>query len=193
MKGLAPITLETAIALERVTGMPSSFWNRREADYREGLLRAKQRTLDRPTRRGSSPCRARSCRSATSLPRERPRTLFESVSPSSPWRIEKRTSGSGAVRPPVSSVPVVERAGRRRHLASDRSALGQPVKVAPFSASVFRKVLSDIRSLTVNGDPITWSRCAAQPASLLSSFRRLKTVALAELPGGPLQRALLLR
>src|SRR5258708_22230163 len=45
MQGLAPITLETAIVLERITGMPASFWNRREADYREGLLRAKPRAL----------------------------------------------------------------------------------------------------------------------------------------------------
>jgi HTH-type transcriptional regulator / antitoxin HigA len=46
MQGVAPITLETAIALERVTGMPASFWTRREADYREALLRADPAPLD---------------------------------------------------------------------------------------------------------------------------------------------------
>jgi HTH-type transcriptional regulator/antitoxin HigA len=45
IKGSAPITLETAIALERITGIPASVWNRREADYREGLLRSKPRAL----------------------------------------------------------------------------------------------------------------------------------------------------
>ena len=41
MQGNAPITLETAVVLERITGVPASFWNRREADYREALLRSK--------------------------------------------------------------------------------------------------------------------------------------------------------
>jgi HTH-type transcriptional regulator/antitoxin HigA len=45
MQGVAPITLETAIALDRITGIPASFWNRREADYREALLRSKPRVL----------------------------------------------------------------------------------------------------------------------------------------------------
>jgi hypothetical protein len=44
--GIAPITLETAIVLERITGLPASFWNRREADYREGLRRAKPRVVN---------------------------------------------------------------------------------------------------------------------------------------------------
>src|SRR3954471_7235742 len=45
MQGNAPITLETAVVLERITGVPASFWNRREADYRETLLRSKPREL----------------------------------------------------------------------------------------------------------------------------------------------------
>src|SRR5437870_13592790 len=45
IQGVAPITFETAIILERVTGLPAAFWNRREADYREGLLRAKRPEL----------------------------------------------------------------------------------------------------------------------------------------------------
>ncbi|MCU1463242.1 MAG: putative plasmid maintenance system, antidote protein, partial [Acidimicrobiales bacterium] len=45
IQGGAPITLETAIVLERITGLPASYWNRREADYREGLLRSKSRVL----------------------------------------------------------------------------------------------------------------------------------------------------
>ncbi len=45
MQGIAPITLETAVALDRITGVPASVWNRREADYREALLRSKLRVL----------------------------------------------------------------------------------------------------------------------------------------------------
>ena len=37
--GHEPITPETAIGLERVTGVPASFWNAREAIYRERLAR----------------------------------------------------------------------------------------------------------------------------------------------------------
>ena len=51
MQGIAPITLETAIALDRITGIPASIWNRREADYREALLRSRPRVLTPEDRR----------------------------------------------------------------------------------------------------------------------------------------------
>jgi HTH-type transcriptional regulator/antitoxin HigA len=37
VNGIAPISYETAAKLELVTGVPSSFWNRRELSYREAL------------------------------------------------------------------------------------------------------------------------------------------------------------
>ncbi len=43
VKGKAAITPETAIQLERVLGMPASFWNNREANYREDLARIAER------------------------------------------------------------------------------------------------------------------------------------------------------
>lgn len=43
VNGKAAITPETAIQLERVLGMPASFWNNREADYREDLARIDER------------------------------------------------------------------------------------------------------------------------------------------------------
>src|SRR3990172_6402112 len=39
VKGKAPITPETAIKLEHVLGVPASFWNTREQQYREKLAR----------------------------------------------------------------------------------------------------------------------------------------------------------
>ena len=45
MQGIAPITHETALVLERVTGLPARLWNRLEADYRETLLRKRQQEL----------------------------------------------------------------------------------------------------------------------------------------------------
>jgi len=43
VKGLAPISHETAMTLELVTGTPAGVWNKLEARYREALLRTKAR------------------------------------------------------------------------------------------------------------------------------------------------------
>jgi len=43
IKGVAPITHETAIGLERVTGVPVSMWNNLEANYREQLARIEEK------------------------------------------------------------------------------------------------------------------------------------------------------
>ena len=39
IKGKAAVTPETALQLERVLGVPASFWNNRERNYREALAR----------------------------------------------------------------------------------------------------------------------------------------------------------
>lgn len=39
IKGVAPITAESALLFERVTGVPAAFWNNLEANYRERLAR----------------------------------------------------------------------------------------------------------------------------------------------------------
>jgi HTH-type transcriptional regulator / antitoxin HigA len=41
--GAAPITAETALSLEKVTGVPSMIWNRLEANYRDRLARLEDR------------------------------------------------------------------------------------------------------------------------------------------------------
>src|ERR1700687_4279405 len=45
IQGVAPITHDTALALERVTGTPSRIWNALEAGYRDRLVRAEARRL----------------------------------------------------------------------------------------------------------------------------------------------------
>lgn len=45
VQGVAPISHETALILERVTGLPAGLVNRLEAGYREALLRARHREL----------------------------------------------------------------------------------------------------------------------------------------------------
>jgi addiction module HigA family antidote len=44
IKGAAPITPATALQLERVLGTPASFWNNREVQYRESLVRRAEAT-----------------------------------------------------------------------------------------------------------------------------------------------------
>ena len=41
--GISPISPDTALRLERVFGIPASFWNNRERSYREALVRNKER------------------------------------------------------------------------------------------------------------------------------------------------------
>ena len=43
IKGIAPITQDTAIRLERVTGVPARMWNNLEANYREQLARLEEK------------------------------------------------------------------------------------------------------------------------------------------------------
>lgn len=46
IQGSAPLTQETALSLERVTGVPAGFWNRLEARYRELTLRSQAVEFD---------------------------------------------------------------------------------------------------------------------------------------------------
>lgn len=52
IKGVAAITPETSLKLEKVTRVPASFWNNAEANYRERLARVHHRV-----NRGRSPTR----------------------------------------------------------------------------------------------------------------------------------------
>jgi HTH-type transcriptional regulator/antitoxin HigA len=54
IKGIAPITHDTAIRLERVTGVPARMWNNLEANYREQLARLAAR---RDSDEGTEPAR----------------------------------------------------------------------------------------------------------------------------------------
>lgn len=48
IKGLEPITPETALRLERVLGVPARFWNRLERNYREAEARREERAALEP-------------------------------------------------------------------------------------------------------------------------------------------------
>ncbi len=156
MQGVAPITLETAIVLERVTGMPASFWNRREADYREALLRAKQQPLHEKDEEWlrSLPIKELQARERVPLVKDR-KLLFEAVlsffgvaDRDAYERIWSDTAPAFRRAHAFSSKPGAVMAWLRM-----AQLQAQPAKAEPYSAAAFRKVLSDIRSLTANGDP----------------------------------------
>jgi HTH-type transcriptional regulator/antitoxin HigA len=156
MQGIAPITLETAIILERITGMPASFWNRREADYREGLLRSTPRVLtdEDVTWLASLPIKELQQRKRLPLEKDRGR-LFEAAL--SFFGVADRQAWVRVWSGPVASFR------RSQAYRSDPGAVvswlrlaqleAQGAKAEPFSATVFRRALRDIRGLTAGGDP----------------------------------------
>lgn len=156
MQGLAPITLETAIVLERITGMPASFWNRREADYREGLLRGKRRTLTDEDEAWLRSLPIKELQKRNKLPIEKDRgRLFDAVL--SFFGVANREAYQRIWRGPVASFRRSQ--AFRSHPGAVVSWLriaeieAQPARVEPFSAPQFRKALQQIRSLTAHGDP----------------------------------------
>jgi HTH-type transcriptional regulator / antitoxin HigA len=156
MQGVAPITLETAIALDRITGVPASIWNRREADYREALLRSRPRELTDTDRAWLNGLPIAELKKRGCLPNEKdPGRLFDAAL--SFFGVADRVAHERIWKVPVASF---------RRSAAYKSAPGsvmswlriaqldaQDRKVAPYSAPRFRKVLREIRSLTADGDP----------------------------------------
>jgi HTH-type transcriptional regulator/antitoxin HigA len=156
MQGIAPITLETAIALDRITGVPASIWNRREADYREALLRFKARVLSVEDKAWLDALPTRELKKRGCLPDEKdPGRLFDAVL--SFFGVADRAAHERVWKVPVASF---------RRSSAFKSSPGAVVswlriaqleaqerKVEPYSAATFRKVLRDIRALTASGDP----------------------------------------
>jgi HTH-type transcriptional regulator/antitoxin HigA len=165
MQGIAPITLETSIVLERVTGVPAGFWNRREANYRERLLKAKGRTLDTADEEWLRSLPIRELQDRGRLPRETdPTRVFDAVL--SFFGVADRQAYKRIWNGPVASFR------RSQAFSSHPGAVvswlriaqldAQPATVEPYSAATFRKVLRKLRSLTADGDPNEIvARCAA--------------------------------
>jgi HTH-type transcriptional regulator / antitoxin HigA len=156
MQGNAPITPETALILERITGTPASFWNRREADYRENLLRITPKTLSAEDEEWlrSLPIRELQKRNLITTANNRER-LFDSVLTF--FGVADHQAFQRIWRGPVASFR------RSNAFSSHPGAViswlriaqleAQSVKAEPFSAARFRKTLHHIRSLTAQGDP----------------------------------------
>lgn len=155
MQGLAPITLETAIILERITGIPASFWTRREADYREGLLRSKPRELSADDEKWLKSLPIKELQKRARIPAENDhRRVFDAVLTF--FGVADRQAWERIWRGPVASFR------RSRAFVSDPGAVvswlrmaqldAQAAKARPFFAPSFRRALHEVRSLTASGD-----------------------------------------
>jgi HTH-type transcriptional regulator/antitoxin HigA len=155
VQGIAPLTPDTAIALERVTGVPAHIWNRRESDYRDSLIRQHRRTLDTEDRKWLASLPIKELQRRGRLPMNVDQTrLFDEVLAF--FGVANRDAWSTVWRRPIASF--------RRSTAyrSDPGAViawlriaqldSHHIAAAPYSAIAFRKTLRQVRALTRRGD-----------------------------------------
>jgi addiction module HigA family antidote len=152
VKGKAPIRPDTALQLERALGVPASFWNNRERNYREALARREER--ERLKGQGKwlrdLPVRSMVMLGWVSEYRDRVRQLQELLNffgVASPDQWHGLWSGreiafrkSAAFRSNPGAVAAWLRKGE-----VDANRL----RCAPYDESKFRAALSSIRALTV--------------------------------------------
>lgn len=155
IRGKAPITQETAIKLERVTGVPAHVWNRLEMNYRA----AKARIEDKARLVGSAdlkwlktiPTRELVRRGVFEQPADKAGLLgavFEFFGVASRGAWEKVWQGyqAAATWRKSSCFEVSPGATATWLRLGERQA--QTIACQPFSASRFREVLDEIRGLT---------------------------------------------
>jgi HTH-type transcriptional regulator / antitoxin HigA len=181
VKGKAAITAETAIQFERVLGIPASFWTNLERNYQEN--RARQRDDESLTQApewvGQFPikemCKAGFLTKADS-PLDRTKSLlnFFGVAGIPEWatyfqRLDVAFRSSPAFHKNPYAVAAWLRQGER--LAND-------INSSSYSESGFRKVLNEIKSLTIKSPETYGSRMVD-----LCSSAGVALVFVSEIPG----------
>jgi len=155
IQGAAPITLETAVILERVTGLPASFWNRREADYREALLRAHPSPVRAEDVDWLKALPIKQLQQRGHLPVEKDQgRLLDAVLTF--FGVADRRAYERVWRGPVASfrrsTAFASRPGTVVSWLRIAELQAQPARVEPYNAPGFRRILGQIRSLTAHGD-----------------------------------------
>lgn len=169
INGKAPLSYETAIDLERVCGVPASFWNAAEATYRDLLTR--QRTENETREQAewveSFPVKAMAERgwiARESTPVEQAEELLAYFGVASIdayreyWGAEKRLAArmSTAYTPESSAIAAWLRAGERD---------AEAIRTEPFNEKRFREVLLELRAATrlapAQWQPLVTERCAS--------------------------------
>ena len=151
IQGIAPITQETAVILERVTGMPAGIWNRLEGAYRETLVRAKLRELTPEDVSWLKRLPLKALRDRGFIPEDTDKgRTYEAVLAF--FGVADRLAWERVWSRPVASFR------RSQAFTSEGAAVASWIRIgeiesrkietAPYRASTFRKALKEIRRLT---------------------------------------------
>ena len=152
VNGKAPVTYETALDLERVLGVPASFWNSAEATYRDLLVRQQResKAADLTEWARAFPTREmvkHGWIAKEDTPAEQAETLLEFFGVSTPeahreyWGSRKRLAArmSTSFTPEVPALTAWLRMGERQ---------AEGIRTAPFNEAAFRAALDEIRLAT---------------------------------------------
>lgn len=156
IKGKTGITPETALQFERVFGMPASFWNNLERNYRDALIRiAERKQLERKIAwLKIFPVQAMiraGWFNAFQNPVDQLRELLNFFGIASPaqWQTILTTEQVAYRKSSIfKSHPVAVAAWLRKG-----DLVAQEIECQPFDKREFRERLTDIRALTIEEDP----------------------------------------
>ncbi len=173
IKGVAPLTQDTAIRLERVTGVPARLWNNLEAQYREQIARLEAKTrLERDlTWLKNIPTKELISRGAIRDTSDRPSLLeevlrFFGVATVDAWKHGWETPQFAFRK----SFSFSGKAGAMATWLRLCELEGQKAKCEPFDKAKFRTELQTIRGLTAEGPdvfvPQMLTRCASAGVAL---------------------------
>lgn len=163
VRGKAAITPETALQFERVLGIPASFWNGLERNYREYLARTQEQELLQASTDWLSKIPVRSLeefgwieRRNASVDRVREVLRFFGVASPAEWnQVFQLPQASFRHSPSFESEAGALAAWLRRgELAA------QSIRCAPFDRSRFQAALADARALTTEGPDVFAARLA---------------------------------
>ena len=174
IKGVAPITHDTAIRLERVTGVPARMWNNLESNYREQLARitAKDRLQQDLVWLKSIPTKELMARGAIKPTIDKVELLeailsFFGVATVEAWK-DGWSMPQFAFRKSLAFEGKVGAMATWLRLGEIES---QKAECVPFDKAAFRASLDEIRSLTVKGPeqfvPRMIELCAASGVALV--------------------------
>jgi HTH-type transcriptional regulator/antitoxin HigA len=150
IKGSAPITHETAMTLELVTGTPAAVWNKLEARYRESLLRIKGRELEDEDKAWIRRLPIAELKKRDRLPDVIGGELFEAVLGF--FGVADRTAWERLWSKPATSFRRSNKLKTSPEAVASWVRLGElasrEIETAPYSATRFRASLRQIRSVT---------------------------------------------
>ena len=155
IQGVAPLTTETALALERITGTPTAVWSRLESSYREALLRKAEEKLSREDEEWMESLPVRQLIQAGELPAsDSPPKLFQSLLAF--FGVADRAAWEGLWRRPVASFK------RTKAFKSDPGAVASWLRVGqrlaigidrqPYDQKAFKAAVQEVRRVTMKAD-----------------------------------------